>query len=307
MLEQLKQAISTTSQNPNYLITPVGAYQNRMMSGIYQKNPRKLILATNPIETDKGNSMYEVNQKEIDELVNNKLLAWNQTGRLWFMNIDLESFPDSFKKLFLGTLYIRSFDDRDPTIFIDVTSGSQAFQHAAPTVASFIEDVRVYYVPKSTPTLQTYSSDEQARQLLQKITEQSEGEQFSARDILYPDFVREDRGGETIEWPHPYVGYPTGDGKELFHVLADLQRVDTITRLSYEWLGSSEKGDLIKTSRHLEKLQKCGLVTIKRNPHKRRERSVQVTNFGNVYADTLAEIIIPKQLESKGKQLFFQR
>jgi hypothetical protein len=246
------------------LITPIGAYLGRVMKGIATIKPDLIyICVQKPVEREISKYhkvMYDKWVKvtrKFSKVIIKKLSVLYGEEHIKVIEFDIDDYLSIFKVLLQ---LILSFD-RETEIYLDTTSTTYPFRVAALTLSIFFKNVKTFFTPASEPRMP---------------------EDFDKKRI-------EDKGLEPRIIPTPKIDFSEIQTGILKDILVKINtrfkgRAPSVTDLLLELGLTNEKGNMIKMSKLLDKLERYGCITTKKEG---RIKKIQLTMIGSSISEVL--------------------
>jgi len=249
------------------LITPIGAYVGRVMKGIATIKPDIIYLC-----------IEKPAEKELSDYHRNLRKKWVNTTRAYSKNlikklsvlygkenirnieIDIEDYLSTFQELLKLSLSFKS----DTEIYIDTTSTTHPFRMASMNLSIFLKNVKIIYTPASRP----------------KPPES------------YGKEIVKDPGMEPKIIPSPKIDFSELQTGILKDILVTINskfkgKAPSVTDLLLELGLTNEKGNMIKISKLLGKLERYGCIDTKKEG---RIKTVNLTLIGSSISEVLKNL-----------------
>jgi predicted transcriptional regulator len=246
------------------LITPIGIYLGRVMKGIATIKPDLIYICTQkPVERELNeyqkilyNKWIKVTRKFSKNIVKKLSILYGEKY-IKTIEIDIDDYLSTFK----GLLRLVSSFDNTTEIYLDNTSTTYPFRVAALTLSIFFKNVKVVFTPASKPRM--------------------------PED--YDRSRKEDKGLETRIIPTPKIDFSEIQTGLLKDILVKISarfkgKAPSVTDLLLELGMTNEKGNMIKISKLLDKLERYGCITTKKEG---RIKKVELTMIGTSIAEVL--------------------
>ena len=248
------------------LITPIGIYIGRVMKGIATIKPDLIYLCVQkPIEEIENesrkilyNKWTKVTKKYAKKIID-KINVFYERNKIKILELDIRT--DDYLSIYKDLLkLILSFKPEDE-VYIDTTSTTYPFKIACTTLAIFLKNVRIIYTPAKKPM---------------------PPEEYKREVII-------DEGTTPVIIPSPKLDFTelqTGILKDILVKINTRFKGETpsVTDLLLELGLENNKGNMIKISKLLNKLQRYGcLFTIKEG----RVKKVKLTMIGSSISEVL--------------------
>jgi len=250
------------------LVTPVGIYIGRVIRGIATIKPDKIYLCVQKSpkkeELKLPASARHVNwmntTRNHAKKIMKKLDIMYGKENIKILEIDIDDYLSIFKDLLRLVLSFGS----NTEVYIDTTSTTYPFRVATITLSIFLKNVKFIYTPASRPAYpEDYSK--------QKITDQG----------LPPRII-----------PSPKIDFTELQTGILKDILVKINtrfngKVPSVTDLLLELGMENDKGNMIKMTKHLKKLESYGcLSTVKEG----RMKKIQLTMIGSSISEVLKKV-----------------
>lgn len=245
------------------LISPVGIYIGRVMKGIATVKPDIIYLCVQKpkkVEDEYKKKLFESwtsTTKKYAKKITKKLDVIYEKDKIRTLEIDIDDYLSIFRDLLRLVL---SFD---PTteVYIDTTSTTYPFRMATTALCTFQKNIKFMYTPASKP----------------KLPEQYEKE------------VRTDKGLTPRIIPSPKIDFSELQTGILKDILVTINKrfegkAPSVTDLLLELNMEDNKGNMIKMSKLLKKLERYGCVTTKK---KGRSKEIKLTMIGSSISEVL--------------------
>ena len=253
-----------------YLIAPIGIYLGRVKTGIIRKSPDEIYLIA-----QKSPSKWSLDDPDYKQIVERDLLsgdflhAKDRDGKVHKETVESTTDYDScFKKLFKLISAINQ-NDRNPEIFIDITSAPEMFHAAAIAVAECFRNTAAFYTERGKAVLEDTTPD----------------------SGIYSDEERLDEGGKISELIYPRIDVRDITAKEssrrkilvkLASQLEGREYTNTKDLAMYMDLKYTPQTSSMLW-RHLRVLEDKGLVKL----YGVKPLRIEITNFGRALAKAL--------------------
>ncbi len=250
------------------LITPVGIYINRVIRGIATIKPDKIYLCVQKspkkeelkLPASERHVKWMNTTRKHAKKIMKKLDVMYGKENIKTLGVDIDDYLSIFKDLLQLVL---SFPE-NTEVYIDTTSTTYPFRVATITLSIFLKNVKFIYTPASKPGYpEDYSK--------QRITDKG----------LPPRII-----------PSPKIDFSELQTGILKDILVTINtkfggKSPSVTDLLLELGLENEKGNMIKMSKHLKKLESYGcLTTVKEG----RMKKIHLTMIGSSISEVLKNI-----------------
>jgi len=250
------------------LITPVGIYIGRVIRGIATIKPDKIYLCVQR-QPKKEELKLPKSERHVKWMNTTRNHAKKIIKKLDIMygkeNIKItEIYIDDYLTIFKDLLQLVLSFPKNTEVYIDTTSTTYPFRVATVTLSIFLPNVKLIYTPASKPP---------------------HPEDYSKQRII-------DKGLPPRVIPSPKIDFTELQTGILKDILVKINtkfggKVPSVTDLLSELGLENEKGNMIKMSKHLKKLESYGcLTTVKEGRMKR----IQLTMIGSSISEVLKNI-----------------
>ena len=251
------------------LITPIGIYIGRVMKGIATIKPDLIYLCVQkPVKEAK--TEYKKNlyikwmntTKRLAQDVIRKIKVFYSEDKIKILELDIRT--DDYLSIYRDLLQLILSFPKDTEVYIDTTSTTYPFRIACTTLSIFLKNVQVIYTPAKRPL----PPDEYKKEVIQ------------------------DEGTEPIIIPSPKIDFTELQTGILKDILVTINKrfngtAPSVTDLMLELGMQTNKGNMIKMSKLLNKLQRYGcLSTIKEG----RVKKIKLTMIGSSVSEVLKNI-----------------
>ena len=249
------------------LITPTGTYIGRVMKGIATLKPDIIYLCVQKPperEVDEYHKVffnkYVSATKKYSKIIMKKLDVLYGKENVKIVEIDIEDYLSIFRDLLKLALSFK----HDTEIYMDTTSTTYTFRLAAISLSIFLKNVKVFYTPASRP----------------KLPEAYEKERMTDPGLA-PRII-----------PSPKIDFSELQTGILKDILVTINsrfkgKAPSVTDLLLELGLTNEKGNMIKISKLLDKLESYGCITTLKEG---RLKKVHLTLIGSSISEVLKEI-----------------
>jgi hypothetical protein len=249
------------------LISPIGIYVNRVMKGIANIKPDVIYLCT--MEHVKGvkdgfhSELYgkweAVTEKYAKKIMKN-LKVFYDDEKIRILRVNIDDYLSAFKDLFK---LILSFDP-STEVFIDTTSTTHDFKIASITLSIYLKNVKCIYTPAFKPLFP---------------------EEYKKDSI-------DDRGLVTKIISTPKIDFSELQTGILKDILITMNsrfngEVPSVTDLLMQLGIPNDKGNMIKMTKLLKKLENYGCVTTKKEG---RIKKINLTVIGSSLSEILKNV-----------------
>jgi len=232
------------------LITAVGVYTNRVITTIAKHKPDKVILLTtkktNKEYTDAWNKHTIKAAQEISE----KLKIFYNNNKLTIKQIDLGDFQECLSFILNNS--------KSEKILIDITSARKTFEIAAITAGILMDNIKCVYTPAKNPQM--------PEEYLEK---QVQDEGVEGIEILTPKIELEEMKENMTQKILEAINKMNGTSETFVNIMREMNMQTT-------------KSNVIRFSKIINKLEKHGCLTTKRNG---REKRVKITPLGKTITE----------------------
>jgi len=249
------------------LISPIGIYVNRVIKGIATIKPDVVYLCTMEHVKEVQDSFHSELYKKWESVTEGyakkiikKLRVFYDDEKVHILQVNIDDYLSAFKDLLK---LILSFEP-NTEVFIDTTSTTHAFKTASITLSIYLKNVKCIYTPALKP--------------------------------LFPEeYKRESIGDEGLTTR--IISTPKIDFSELqTGMLKDILiamnsrfngKVPSVTDLLMDLGLPNDKGNMIKMTKLLKKLENYGCVTTKKEG---RLKKVNLTVIGSSLSEVLKNV-----------------
>ena len=250
------------------LITPVGIYIGRVIRGIATIKPDKIYLCVQKspkkeelkLPASARHVKWMNTTKNHAKKIMKKLDIMYGKNNIKIIEIDINYYLSIFRDLLQ---LILSFP-RDTEVYIDTTSTTYPFRVATITLSIFLQNVKFIYTPASEPG---YPED------------------YSKQKVI-------DKGLPPRVIPSPKIDFTELQTGILKDILVTINtkfggKSPSVTDLLLKLGLENDKGNMIKMSKYLKKLESYGcLTTVKEG----RMKKIQLTMIGSSISEVLKNI-----------------
>ncbi len=255
------------------LISGMGMYIGRMIKGIKTIKPDIIYLCVQKpqkrkledYQKDSRNSwlrysMWEKAMRGSAKKIAKKLESVYERGDIKIVEIDIDDYLASFEDLLKLVL---SFEP-DTEIYLDATIPAFPYRAAVITLAILFKNVEFIYTPAATPSMPQHYSKEAVM----------------------------DKGLASRIMPAPKVDFSEIQTGILKDILIKINtrfggKAPSVTDLVLELGMTNEKGNMIKMSKLLDKLERYGCI---RTEKKGRLKKIKLTMIGSSIAGVLKDL-----------------
>lgn len=249
------------------LISPIGIYFNRVIKGIATIKPDIVYLCTmehvKEVKDSFHSKLYEKWENATERYAKKiikKLRVFYDDEKIHILRINIDDYLSAFKDLLK---LILSFDP-NAEVFIDTTSTTHAFKIASITLSIYLKNVKCIY----TPALKPLPPEE------------------------YKEESVEDKGLTTRIIFTPKIDFSELQTGMLKDILITMNsrfngKVPSVTDLLMELGLPNDKGNMIKMTKLLKKLENYGCITTKKEG---RLKKVNLTVIGSSLSEVLKKV-----------------
>jgi len=261
-----------------YLLTTAGFYRDRILHGISEIKPDKIIIII-----DQDENWIKFQEETVAELKTKLEIPWNRSDSIVVEKWDsLSNYEKCIGNLFRTIGRIRKTDP-EAEIYVDITSATRLFTIAVVSISTLYRGLTILYTPRA----------------------QKKG----IRDLNPKD--RNDWGGMPITLLMPYVPALERISRDAYlkQIILSLEEMGGITpsmkallmnlKGSSKERESSSRNEIVRLSRHVQVLESYGLIATQRMG---RRTIIQLTRVGYVVASMFSmQPTKKRKLENKIK------
>jgi len=249
------------------LISPIGIYVNRVMKGIATVKPDIVYLCTmehvKEVKDGFQSKLYDkweaITEKYAKQIIK-KLRVFYDGEKIQILQVNIDDYLSAFKDLFK---LILSFDP-NTEVFIDTTSTTHDFKIASITLSIYLKNVKCIYTPSFKPLFP---------------------EEYKKESI-------EDKGMTTKIISTPKIDFSELQIGILKDILIAMKtrfngEVPSVTDLLMQLDMSNDKGNMIKMTKLLKKLENYGCITTKKEG---RIKKINLTLIGSSLSEVLKNV-----------------
>jgi len=251
------------------LIAPIGIYIGRVMKGIATIKPDLIYLCIQkPVkeaETEYKKKLYIKwmnTTKKLAKDVIQKIKVFYSEDKIKILELDIRT--DDYLSIYKDLLRLILSFKPDTEVYIDTTSTTYPFRIACTTLSIFLKNVQVIYTPAKRPP----PPEEYKKEIIQ------------------------DEGTEPIIIPSPKIDFTELQSGILKDILIKMNtrfdgKAPSVTDLLLELGLENDKGNMIKMSKYLKKLESYGcLSTVKEG----RMKKIRLTMIGSSISEVLKNV-----------------
>ncbi len=250
------------------LVTPVGIYIGRVIRGIATIKPDKIYLCVQKspkkeelkLPTSARHVKWMNTTRKHAKKIMKKLDIMYGKDNIKIIEIDIDDYLSIFKDLLQLILSFKP----DTEVYIDTTSTTYPFRVATITLSIFLKNVKFIYIPASKPP----HPEDYSRQ---RVTDKG----------LPPRII-----------PAPKIDFTELQSGILKDILVKINtkfsgKAPSVTDLLLELGLENDKGNMIKMSKYLKKLESYGcLTTVKEG----RMKKIHLTMIGSSISEVLKNV-----------------
>jgi len=249
------------------LISPIGIYFNRVIKGIANIKPDIVYLCTmehvKEVKDDFHSKLYdkwETATERYAKKIIKKLRVFYDDEKIHILRVNIDDYLSAFKDLLK---LILSFDV-NTEVFIDTTSTTHAFKIASITLSIYLKNVKCIYTPAQKPLFPEEYKKESIKD-----------EGLSTRIISTPKI--------------DFSELQTGMLKDILITMNTRfnGKVPSVTDLLMGLDLPNNKGNMIKMTKLLKKLENYGCVTTRKEG---RLKKVNLTVIGSSLSEVLKNV-----------------